>query len=94
MEQDNITVKECNRCHRTLAVTDFYKKSTSPDGLQYVCKQCQKEINRNLKRKKKLFGGGNPELARFTPRQLMAELKARGYTGELKYIQTINIETL
>ena len=94
MEQDNITVKECKHCHRTLPVTEFYKKSGTPDGLQYYCKQCQKEINRNLKRKKKLFGGGNPELARFTPRQLMEELRARGYTGELKYIQTINIETL
>ena len=94
MEQENIATKECKHCHRTLAVTDFYKKSTSPDGLQYVCKQCQKEINRNLKRKKKLFGGGNPELSRFTPRQLMEELRARGYTGELKYIQTINLEKL
>ncbi len=43
---------------------------------------------------RRLSGGGNPELSRFTPRQLMAELKARGYTGELKYVQTINIETL
>ena len=60
MEQENIATKECKHCHRTLAVTDFYKKSTSPDGLQYVCKQCQKEINRNLKRKKKLFGGVIP----------------------------------
>ena len=94
MEQENITTKECKHCHRTLPVTDFYKKSNSPDGLQYVCKQCQKEINRNLQRKKKLFGGGNPELARFTPRQLMEELRARGYTGELKYVQTINIEAL
>lgn len=58
MEQDNITVKECSRCHRTLAVTDFYKKSTSPDGLQYVCKQCQNELSKNHQRKKKAFGGG------------------------------------
>ena len=33
----------------------------------------------------------NPDLARFTPRQLMEELRARGYTGELKYVQTIKI---
>lgn len=94
MEQDNITVKECSHCHRTLPVTEFYKKKGTSDGLQYTCKQCQKEHNKAAKRKKKIFGGGNPELSRFTPRQLMAELKARGYTGELKYVQTINIETL
>ena len=93
MEQDNITVKECSHCHRTLPVTEFYKKSGTPDGLQYVCKECTSEINKAARLSKKAFGG-NPELSRFTPRQLMAELKARGYTGELKYVQTINIETL
>ena len=42
-------------------------------------------------------GGGieeiysNPELARFSPRELIAELKARGYTGELKFTQTISL---
>lgn len=47
---------------------------------------------------KKTPGGGdlkkiysNPELARFSPRELIAELKARGYTGELKYTQTISL---
>ena len=68
MEQDNITVKECSRCHRTLPVTEFYKKSGTSDGLQCYCKQCQNELNKNHQRKKKAFGGGNPELSRFTPR--------------------------
>ena len=27
----------------------------------------------------------------FSPRELIAELKARGYTGELKYTQTISL---
>lgn len=46
---------------------------------------------------KKLRGGNlkkiysNPELAKFSPRELIAELKARGYTGELKYTQTISL---
>lgn len=35
----------------------------------------------------------NPDLAQFTPRQLIAELKARGYTGELKYVQVINLNS-
>lgn len=49
-------------------------------------------------RKKTPGGGGNlkkiysnPELAKFSPRELIAELKARGYTGELKYTQTISL---
>lgn len=47
---------------------------------------------------KRTNGGGkfrkvftNPRLAPFTPRQLMDELKARGYSGTLKYVQTIEI---
>lgn len=33
----------------------------------------------------------NPELAKFTPRQLMNELKARGYSGELHITQKIKL---
>lgn len=46
---------------------------------------------------RKLWGGNlkkiysNSELARFSPRELITELKARGYTGELKYTQTISL---
>ena len=85
-------MKECTKCHRTLPESDFYKKSGSPDGLQNVCKECQKEYQH-----KRYTSGGanrvfaNPDLARFTPRQLMEELRARGYTGELKYVQVIKI---
>lgn len=86
-------MKECTKCHRTLPESEFYKKSGSPDGLQYVCKDCLKEYQH----KRNSMGGGtnrvfsNPDLARFTPRQLMEELRARGYTGELKYVQVIKI---
>ena len=87
-------MKECTKCHRTLPESEFYKKSGSPDGLQYVCKECQ--IAYSTERTKKHQGGTNrvfstPDLSRFTPRQLMEELRARGYTGELKYVQVIKI---
>lgn len=54
MEQDNIITKECAHCHRTLPVTEYYKKKGTADGLQCYCKQCQKEINNVFKRKKGL----------------------------------------
>ena len=59
MEQDTIITKECSHCHRTLLVTEFYKKKGTSDGLQYYCKQCQKEFNNASKRKKKTFRGGS-----------------------------------
>ena len=87
-------MKECSRCHKVLEDSCFYKNTRNKDGLQTMCKDCQKEYNKIRK------GGGmksksytNPDLAQFTPRQLIAELKARGYTGELKYVQVINLNS-
>lgn len=39
-------------------------------------------------------GGGNPLLADFTARDLMEELRARGYRGQLEYTSKINLETI
>lgn len=61
---------------------------------RHYCKECGNVYARNRKKTpggnlKKIYS--NPELAKFSPRELIAELKARGYTGELKYTQTISL---
>lgn len=43
---------------------------------------------------KNTVGGGNPLLADFTARDLMEELRARGYRGQLEYTSKINLETI
>ena len=75
----------------------FNKMKKAKDGLQPYCKECQNESYR-MRAKPEMprikIGGGskaNPELATFTPRQLIEELKARGYTGELKYMHVIKL---
>lgn len=87
--------KKCSKCGRELPVSEFWKKSSTKDGLQAYCKDCGNDY---IKGRKKSPSGGNlkkiyfnPELARFSPRELMSELKSRGYTGELKFTQTISL---
>ena len=79
-------LKKCSKCGRELPVSEFWKNASTEDGLQTYCKECGNVYARNLK---KIYS--NPELAKFSPRELIAELKARGYTGELKYTQTISL---
>lgn len=55
------------------------------------CKDCENERRKNLRRNNKLNSGCNPELEKFTPRELIQELRARGYRGKLEYVQTIEL---
>jgi len=100
MEQ--ITTKYCSKCKRELPVTAFNKNSK--DKLQSQCRECHAEPMRQyiIKRGRKEEEAApmserlhkvytNPELAKFKPRELMSELKARGYSGELTFVQRITI---
>ena len=52
-------------------------------------KKAQKIENERIEFEKKYKIYTNKELAKFTPRELMLELKARGYEGELVFIEHI-----
>lgn len=86
--------KKCSKCGRELPVSEFWKNITKDDGLQDYCKDCGKEYFKKRNKPstnnlKKVFS--NPDLAKFTHRQLIDELKARGYSGELLYTQKITL---
>lgn len=107
---ENTQTKRCTKCGRELPLSEFSKASKSKDGHFWYCKECQSKINKEnwIKRRKarntgiypanfydkNLSGGGNPQLADFTARELMEELRARGYRGQLEYTSKINIETI
>ena len=65
-------------------------------GKLYKEKKSKKHrhISGELLRQKSHRGGGNPLLADFTARDLMEELRARGYRGQLEYTSKINLETI
>lgn len=93
--------KVCKKCGRELPVENFSINRSNKDGLQAECKECKAEYMKGywLRRKaekkrieedriefeKKYKIYTNRDLAKFTPRELMLELKARGYEGELLF---------
>ena len=97
---EEIKTKTCSKCGRELPLENFSKCASNSDGLQRQCKECHRESVRNAyyKRKEKSFGitppnkvFSNPELAKFQPRDLLVELKARGYTWEKMFAPRIEI---
>lgn len=65
--------KHCNICNKTKPVSEFYKKSSSPDGLYSCCKACHRatrrrsyykniETDRQYKKEYNARIAANPEL--------------------------------
>lgn len=85
--------KVCRHCGKEKPTSQFHSSNRSADGLQTYCKECKKVLarQRTVMRRVKDATGLNPELADFQPRELIAELRARGFYGELKYINVIKV---
>lgn len=49
----DVVTKVCNRCHRSLPITEFSRKSSTKDGYQFQCKECQQAMARQLYEKRK-----------------------------------------
>ena len=68
---------QCKEC-KTAYALEYQKKYRAR-------KREQAKENERIEFEKKYKIYTNRELAKFTPRELMLELKARGYTGDLLY---------
>ena len=105
--EENVLTKKCSKCGRELPISEFYKNNRTKDGYCYYCKSCHDESVKKSKCLKKDVAHktmneqpkqvhlnkvySNPELAKFQPRELIAELRARGYSGELSVRQFITV---
>ena len=49
---ETASLRECNRCHRNLSVTDYHRDRTLRDGRRYTCKSCAKQATRRSWRRK------------------------------------------
>lgn len=77
--------KVCKGCGREYPLSEFPIHKKSSDGHAHLCKECfhrrYKERGRGVRAK------ANP-LEKFTSREMMRELFARGYRGELTFTET------
>ena len=80
-EEKLVQTKVCAKCGRNLPVESFRRHHLSKDGYSKICNACKaNSINHDMT-------NANPKLAEFTPRELIDELKARGYYGTLTYVE-------
>lgn len=87
--------KKCKVCGRELPIENFRKNHIARDGYVDTCTQCASMKKKRVAADKVLDSttpqnaNCNPSLAGFTPRELMEELKARGFKGKLSITRDI-----
>ena len=74
-----VATQKCNCCGKVLPMTQFQRAGS---GYRHVCKTCYKTGD-----------GRSIKFKDIESRELIEELKARGYTGDLEFhlVKTINL---
>lgn len=98
-----ITEKTCRGCGKTLPIEAFAPNVHAKDGHQNYCRECMAERIKkghdekvgSLK-KSKIFSlpepkPVNPDLAKFKARELIEELRNRGYRGTLEFTYNVTL---
>lgn len=84
--------KICRICGEEKPITDFPKHHQCKDGYNTLCKCCANARQKAYFNARKITPkGANPALVNFTPRELIEELRARGYKGTLEFTKTITL---
>ena len=80
--------RKCKRCGRELPVTEFTKHAKY--GTMKICRECNSKARRAGKHK---VDPRELRLKDFEPRELMLELKRRGYSFTATYTKTYTIDS-
>lgn len=70
--------KKCKCCGKELPITMFYKRG---NGYRKTCIECMRKED-----------GSSEKFKQFTARELIEELKSRGYKGQLKLIRVEEVK--
>lgn len=81
--------KKCTICGSDLPVSEFAHHPKAADGLCNDCNKCRSKKTRKPRKSTLIIG--NPDLASFKPRDLIEELRVRGYRGKLTFTQEITL---
>lgn len=92
-ETEQKTTKICSHCGKEKPIEEFGIKRKNKDGRNNYCKECQRELAKQSKIRRK-SEDRMLSLSQFTPRELMEELAKRGYKGKLEYtrVEVIDIQ--
>lgn len=94
VSQEVVENKRCECCGKVLPLNKFLVSNKG--NVFKICRDCAtaKKVasykhNRNAKKQEEQER--QTELSKFTPRELIAELRLRGYSGELKFTNVIKL---
>ena len=82
--------KVCKVCGQELPLSEFRKSPFTTNGIA-TCNKCVSEKIERTKLFNKTGSNSNSELAKFAPRELIEELKSRGYKGKLYVTREIEL---
>ena len=85
-----INEKMCVKCHTVLPISNFHKSSKAKDGYQSYCKNCNNRLKSKKVKDTSTFQESK-KLSEFTNRELIVELRRRGYRGEITYTHKIEL---
>lgn len=82
--------KVCKVCGQELPLSEFRKSPFTTNGIA-TCNKCISDKIKKTKLFNRTESNSNSELAKFTPKELIGELKSRGYKGKLYVTRTIEL---